>query len=76
MAPFFPGRTIKCMQQTAQSLTILKPLATIMLLYLGIIPRNSDFSVIAWSLILPVYAFETNVIAKFGTTQTKNLSVL
>ena len=76
MAPLFPGGTMKCMKQTAQSSTILKPLSAIMLLYLEIISENSDFSVIASPLILPVYAFEINVMAEFGATQTKNLSML
>ena len=74
MAPLFPGGTMKCMQRAAQSSRILKSLSVVMLLYLGIISKNSDFSVIALSLILPVYAFEINVITEFGVTQTKNFS--
>ena len=47
-----------------------------MLLYLGKICKKTDFRVISLSLILPVYAFDTNVITEFGATQTKNVSVL
>ena len=38
--------------------------------------KKTDFRVISLLLILPVYAFDTNIIAEFGATQTKNLSVL
>ena len=64
------------MQRAAQSSAILKPLSAIILLYLGIISKNPDFNVIALSLILPVYAFEINMIAEFGATHTKNFIVL
>ena len=47
-----------------------------MLLYLDNISKKTDFRVISLSLILPVYAFDTNVIAEFGVTQTKNMSIL
>ena len=74
MAPVFPGGTMKCMPQAAYSSTILKPLSATILLYLKIMSKIYDFSVIALSLILPVYAFEINVITEFGVTQTKNFS--
>ena len=62
VAPLFPGGTMKCKQLAAQPSTILKRVSAIMLLYLGAISKNSDFSGIALSLILPMYASEVNLI--------------
>ena len=68
--------TVKCRHRAAHSSKRLNPLSAIILLYPGSISKKPDFRVISLSLILPLYAFDTNVIAEFGATQTKNLSVL
>ena len=51
-------------------------MSDIILLYLGNTSKKTDFRINSLSLILPVYAFDTNIIAEFGATPTKNLSVL
>ena len=75
-APLLPGATVKCRHRAVHSSKILNPLSAIILLYLSNISKKTHFRVISLSLILPVYAFDKNVIAEFGATQTKNLSVL
>ena len=75
-APLLPGGTVKCRHWAAHLSKRLNPLSVIILLYLGNISKKPDFRVISLSLILPVYAFDTNVIAEFGATQTKKLLVL
>ena len=74
--PLLPGGTVKFRYRPAHSSKRLNTLSAIILLYLGNISNKPDFRVISLSLILPVYAFDTNVIAEFGATQTKNLGVL
>ena len=51
-------------------------MSAIILLYLSSISKKPDFRVISLWRILPVYAFDTNVIAEFEATPSKNLSVL
>ena len=75
-SPLLSGGTVKCRHRAAHSSKRLNPLSTIILLYLGSISKKPDFRVIFLSLMVPVYAFDTNVTAEFGATQTKNLSVL
>ena len=67
--------SVKCRHLPARSSKRLNPLSAITFLYLGNISKKTDFRVISLSLILPLYAFDTNVIAEFGATKTKNLSV-
>ena len=75
-ATLLPKGTVKCRHQAAHSSKRLNLLSAIILQYLGNISKKTDFRVIFLSLILPVYAFYTNVVAEFGATQTKNMSVL
>ena len=66
---------VKCRHLPAHLLKRLNPLSAITFLYLGNISKKTDFRVTSLSLILPLHAFDTNVIAEIGATQTKNLSV-
>ena len=62
-APHLLEGTVKCRHRAAHSSKRLNTLSAIILLYLGSISKKPDFRVISLSLIPPVCAFDTNVIA-------------
>ena len=70
-ASLLPEETVKCRHLAALSSGRLNTLSAIILLYLGNISKKADFRIISLSLILPVYAFDTNVIADFGQRKLK-----